>query len=109
MNHEVVKLTLRSFTSHNASLVTLIRENPRYKKMLSKEMLEKFISHEMMVKDSKHIDDLAQCNISTKPHAIALKVTNEKEESPTKEEMIDVSGLDDEEMTLIIKSFRQLL
>jgi hypothetical protein len=59
----------------------------------------------MMVKDSKHIDNLAQGNISSKPQAIALKVTNEKEESPSKEETIDVSGLDDEEMALIIKSF----
>jgi hypothetical protein len=36
-------------------------------------------------------------------------VTSEKEERPSKEETIDVSDLDDEEMVLIIKSFQQIL
>jgi hypothetical protein len=33
MNNKVIKLMLRSFTSHNSTLVILIFENPRYKKM----------------------------------------------------------------------------
>jgi hypothetical protein len=43
--------------AHNATLVTLIRKNPRYKKMPPEEVLGKFLSHGMMMKDSKHIDD----------------------------------------------------
>lgn len=47
---------LWSFTSRNATLVTLIRKNPRYEKMILEEVLGKFPSHEMMVKDSKDIE-----------------------------------------------------
>ena len=50
---------LWSFIAHNAALVTLIGDNTRYKKMVSKEVLGKFLSHDMMVKDSKYTDDLA--------------------------------------------------
>jgi hypothetical protein len=45
-------------TSHNATLVTLIHETPRYKMMSPEEVLVMFLSHDMMVKDSKHIEDL---------------------------------------------------
>jgi hypothetical protein len=66
--HKVIKLMLRSFTSHNASHVSLIRENPIYENMSPKEVLGKFLSHNMMVRDSKYIEDLAQGNVSsTKP------------------------------------------
>lgn len=57
-NNKVIKLMLRSFTSHNATLVTLIHETLRYKMMSPEEVLVKFLSHDMMVKDSKHIEDL---------------------------------------------------
>jgi hypothetical protein len=40
MDNEVVNLMLRLFTSCNATLVTLIHENPRYEKMTLEEVLE---------------------------------------------------------------------
>jgi hypothetical protein len=70
----------------NVTPVTLICENPRYKKIPSKEILGKILSHEMMVKDSKHIDDMDHRNTSIKPQAISLKATSEKEEAPSKKE-----------------------
>jgi hypothetical protein len=108
-DHEVVQLMLKSFMTCNATLATLIRENPRYKKMRSKEVLGKFLNHEMMVKDSKLIDDFAQGNTSTELQAIALEATSKKEEATSKDEQFDAPKLDDEEMTLIIKSFREIL
>jgi hypothetical protein len=57
-NHEVVKLMLRPFTSHNATLVSLVRVNPRHMKMSPEEVLGKFLRHEMMVRDSKYIEYL---------------------------------------------------
>jgi hypothetical protein len=73
--------------------------------MSPEELLGKILSHVMMVRDSKYIEYLAQGNISsTEPKVIGFKATNEKEKS-SMEETIDVFGLDDEEMMLIIKSF----
>jgi hypothetical protein len=82
MDHEVVKLMLRSFTSHNATLVSLVLENPMHKKISPKEVLGKFLSHEVLVRDSKYIEDMAQGNVSSnEPQVVAFKATNEKEET----------------------------
>jgi hypothetical protein len=39
----VVKLMLRSYTSHNATLISLVHENLMYKK-IAKEILEKSLA-----------------------------------------------------------------
>jgi hypothetical protein len=70
-DHEVVKLMLRSLVSRNATLFTLLRENPRYEVLTPKEALGKFLSHEMMVKDSKHVEDLHQGNAPTNMPQVA--------------------------------------
>jgi heterodisulfide reductase subunit C len=64
-----------------------------------------------MIKDSKHIVNLEQGATSTpEVQPIAFKATEEKEEESTSSRLpIDASKLDNEEMTLIIKSFRQIL
>jgi hypothetical protein len=52
MDHDVVRLMLRSFTVIDPHLVNLIRENPRYTKMTPEEILRKFVSGRMMVKEA---------------------------------------------------------
>jgi hypothetical protein len=61
--------------------------------MSPEEVIGKFVSFELMIKDSKHI---------------AFKAMEEKESTPSRLP-IDASKLDNEEMVLIIKSFRQIL
>jgi hypothetical protein len=75
------------------------------------EVIGKFVSFELMVKGSKHIIKLEQGGASTpESQPIALKATEEKEEpTPTKRFPIDASKLGNEETTLIINSFRQIL
>jgi hypothetical protein len=51
-DHDVVRLMLRSFTVIDPHLVNLIRENPRYTKMTPEEILGKFVSGRMMVKEA---------------------------------------------------------
>jgi hypothetical protein len=58
-DHDVVRLMLRSFTVIHPHLVNLIYENPRYTKMTPEEILEKFISVRMMVKEARYVDDIA--------------------------------------------------
>jgi hypothetical protein len=59
MDHEVVGLMLRSFNVKDPTLISLIRENLRYTKMVPEEVLGKFVSHQMVVKDAKYTDDVA--------------------------------------------------
>jgi hypothetical protein len=111
-DHEMVKLILRSLVFRNLTQVQLIHENPRYKQMSPEEVIGKFVSFELMVKDSKHIVNLEQGATSTpKVQPVAFKATEEKKEEPTPTNKlpIDASKLDNDEMALIIKSFRQIL
>jgi hypothetical protein len=110
-DHKIVKVILRSLVFHNPTQVQLIRGDPRYEQMSLEEVISKFVSFELMIKDSKHIVNLEQGATSTpEVQPIAFKAAEEqKEEStPTSRLPFDASKLDNEEMTLIIKSFRQI-
>jgi hypothetical protein len=82
--HEVVKLMLMLLVSRNVTLVQLLCENPRYGEMTPKEVLGKFVIFELLVKDSKHVENIVRSNKSTaKPQAFAFKAMKEKEEEIT--------------------------
>jgi hypothetical protein len=110
-DHEMVKVILRSLVFRNPTQVQLIRGDPRYKLMSPEELIGKFVSFELMIKDSKHIVNLEQGATSTpEVQPAAFKATEEKKEESTSSRLpIDASKLDNEEMALIIKSFRQIL
>jgi hypothetical protein len=110
-DHEMVKLILRSLVFRSPTQVQLIHGDPRYKLMSPKEVIGKFVSFELLVKGSKHIVSLEQGGTSTpEVQPVAFKATEEKKEESTSSRLpIDASKLDNEEMSLIIKSFHQIL
>jgi hypothetical protein len=110
-DHEMVKVILRSLVFRNPTQVQLIRGDPRYKLMSLEEVIGKFLSFELMIKDSKHIVNLEQGTTSTpEVQPVEFKATEEeKKESTSSRLPIDASKLDNEEMALIIKSFYQIL
>jgi hypothetical protein len=78
--------------------------------MSPEEVIGKFVSFELMIKDSKHIVNLDQGTTSTpEVQPVAFKATEEEKESTSSRLPIDTSKLDNKEMALIIKSFRQIL
>jgi hypothetical protein len=64
-DHEMVKVILRSLVFHNPTQVQLIHGDFRYKQMSLEEVIDKFVSFELMIKDSKHIVNLEQGATST--------------------------------------------
>ena len=73
------------------------------------EVIGKFVSFELLIKDSKHIVNLEQGATSTpEVQPVAFKATEEEKESTSSRLPIDASKLHNEEMALIIKSFRQI-
>jgi hypothetical protein len=77
--------------------------------MSLEEVIGKFVSFELMIKGSKQI---IECGATSTPEVqpVAFKATEEKKEESTSSRLpIDASKLDNEEMSLIIKSFRQIL
>jgi hypothetical protein len=107
-DHDVVRLMLRSFTILDPHLVNNIRENPRYTKMTPEEILGKFVSGRMMIKETRYVDDALNGPIQ-EPQTIALKATRSKEALPSKVAQVEAVGLNDEEMSLIIKRFKTVL
>jgi hypothetical protein len=107
-DHEMVKVIFRSLVFRNPTQVQLIRGDPRYKLMSPEEVIGKFVSFELMIKGSKQIINLEQGGTSTpEVQLVAFKATEEKKEESTSSRLpIDASKLDNEEMALIIKSFR---
>jgi hypothetical protein len=108
-DHEMVKFILRSLIFLNPTQVQLIRGNPRYTLMSPEEVIGNFVSFELMIKGSKKIiEHGASSTPDVQP--VAFKATKEKKEDSTPSRVpIDASKLDNEEMALIIKSFRQIL
>jgi hypothetical protein len=108
-DHEMVKVILRSLIFLNPTQVQLIRGNPRYTQMSPEEVIGNFVSFEFMIKGSKKINELDGPSTS-EAQPVAFKATEEKkEESTSSKTPIDASKLANEEMALIIKSFRQIL
>jgi hypothetical protein len=68
----------------NPTQVQLIRGDPRYKHMSPEEVIGKFVSFELMIKDSKHIVNLEQGATSTpEVQPVAFKTTEEKKDEST--------------------------
>jgi hypothetical protein len=109
-DHDVVRLMLRSFTVIDPHLVNLIRENRRYTKMTPEEILGKFVSGRMMVKEARYVDDALNGPLPIhKPQIIALKATSNREKLPSKVAQVEAAGLNEDEMMLIIKRFKTAL
>jgi hypothetical protein len=108
-DHEMFKVILRSLVFRSPTQVQLIRGDPRYKLMSPEEVIGKFVSFELMIKGSKQI--VEQGSTSTpEVQPVAFKAMEEKKEESTSSRLpIDASKLNNEEMALIIKSFRQIL
>jgi hypothetical protein len=101
---------LRSFTVIDPHLVNLICENPTYTKMTPEEILRKFVSGHMMVKEARYVDDALNDPLPVyEPHPIALKATSSRETLPSKVAQVEAAGLNEDKMALIIKRFKTAL
>jgi hypothetical protein len=91
-------------------LVNLIRENPRYTKMMPEEILGKFVSRRVMVKEARYVDDALNGPLPFyEPQPVALKATSSREVLPSRVAQVEAAGLNEDEMALIIKRFKTAL
>jgi hypothetical protein len=109
-DHDVVRLMLRSFTVLDPHLVNSIRENPRYTRMTPEEILGKFVSGRMMIKEARYVDEALNGPMPIyEPQTFALKATSSREALPSKVAQVEAAGLNEDEMALIIKRFKTAL
>jgi hypothetical protein len=109
-DHDIVRLMLRSFIVLDPHLVNSIRENPRYTKMTPEEILGKFVSGRMMIKEARYVDEALNGPMPIhEPQTVALKATSSREALPSKVAQVEATGLNEDEMALIIKRFKTAL
>jgi hypothetical protein len=71
---------------------------------MPEKILGKFISGRMMVKESRYVDDALNGPLPVyESQPVALKATSSKEELPSKVAQVEATGLNEDEMALIIK------
>jgi hypothetical protein len=78
--------------------------------MTPKEILGKFMSGRMMVKEARYMDDTLNGPLPLhESQPVALKATSSKEVLASKVAQVEAVRLNDDEMTLIIKRFKTAL
>jgi hypothetical protein len=101
---------LRLFTVIDPHLLILIRENTRYTKMTPKKILGKFVSGCMMIKETRYMDEIANGPLPIyEPQPVALKATTNKEGLTNMVAEVEATGLNEDEMMLVIKRFKTVL
>jgi hypothetical protein len=74
------------------------------------KVLGKFVSHQMIVKNTKYVDIVSDGSLPyIDPELVAFKVTNDKEALPRKVAQVEAADLNEEEMVLFIKRFKTVL
>jgi hypothetical protein len=74
------------------------------------EILGKFVSGRMMVKEARYVDDSLNGPLPIyEPQHVALKATSSKEALPSKVAQVEAAELNEDEMALIIKRFKTAL
>jgi hypothetical protein len=78
--------------------------------MTPEEILGKFVSRRMMVKEARYVDDISNGPLALyEPQPVALKATNNKDALPNKVAQVEAAGLNEDEMALVIKHFKTAL
>jgi hypothetical protein len=78
--------------------------------MTPEEILGKFVSGRMMIKEARYVDDALNGPLPIyESQPVALKATSSKEVLPSKVAQVEAAGLNEDEMALIIKRFKTAL
>jgi hypothetical protein len=66
---------LRAYVGKDTTMISLIQQDPTFKKMTLDDVLGKIINHEMLVEEAQHVKNLFKGIISSKKQDIAFKAT----------------------------------
>jgi hypothetical protein len=114
----VIDRMLWAYAVKDTTVVSLIQQDPTFKKMTLDDVLCKIINHEMHVEETQHVKNLSKGIISSKKQDIAFKATKKRkskkvvEKSSSEEEDDDSNDesteYDPEQMALFIRRFFKL-
>jgi hypothetical protein len=99
-------------------VISLIQQDPTFKRMTPYDVLGMIINHEMLVKESQHVKNLSKGIISSNKQDIAFKAIkkrmSKKDVEESSSEEVDDSddesnGYDPEEIALFIRRFSKMM
>jgi hypothetical protein len=121
-DHRMIERMLRDYAVKDTTVISLIQQDPTFKKMTLDDVLGKSINHEMLVEEANHIKNLSKGITSSRKQDITFKASKKgkskkvvegissKEEKEKEEEEDDDDDDDDEsteydpdEMSLFIR------
>jgi hypothetical protein len=118
-DRRVIDRMLRAYVVKDTTVISLIQQDPTFKKMTLDDVLSKMINHEMLVEEVQHVMNLSKGIISSRKQDIAFKASKKRkskkvlEESPSEEEDEDSDDestrYDPEEMALFIRRFSKMM
>jgi hypothetical protein len=119
-NKLMVQRLLRAYTIRNTTLVSIIRGDPKLKRMTPDDVLARIINHELLLEEAKYVKNLSKGIVSTKKDNIALKASKKSkkkqilvesscEEEQEEDEVDETEEYNEEEMTLFIKKFNKYI
>jgi hypothetical protein len=71
----VIDRMLRAYAIKDTIVISLIQQDPTFKKMTSDDVLGKIINHEMLVEEAQQVKNLSKGIISSRKQDIAFKAT----------------------------------
>jgi hypothetical protein len=110
----LMKRLMMTYTLVNYNIMTLIRQDPAYRKMSSDDVLERIMNHEMNIQEANNIKNLYKGVSIFKKQDIALKANKSKKKkvlikNPSEEEEEDKREYDEDEVALFIKKFNKFI
>jgi hypothetical protein len=71
-DRRVIDKMLRAYTDKDTMVISLIQQDPTFKKMTLDDVLGKIINHEMLVEEAQHVKNLFKGIISSRKQDIAF-------------------------------------
>jgi hypothetical protein len=115
----LIERLMIAYTLMKNHVVSLIYQDPAYKKMLSDDVLGRIMNHEMNIQEANNIKNLYKGVSTSKKQDIALKANKSKKkkvliESPSEEEEEEKEEdnereYDEDEVILFIKKFNEFI
>jgi hypothetical protein len=66
---------LRAYTIRDTTLVSIIRSDPKLKRMTLEYILARIINHELLLEEARYVKNLSKGIVSTKKDVVALKAS----------------------------------
>jgi hypothetical protein len=119
-DRRLVDRMLRAYTIKDTTVISLIQQDPTFKRMTLDDVLGKIINHEMLAEEANHVKNMSKGITSSRKQDIAFKASKKtkskkvvEESSSEEEEDVDSDDestkYDPDEMALFIRRFSKMM